>query len=270
MHTRALFLALLPISGCSAPPTPAVHFLVEGTEVPIQHAYVFSLDNENRTFSVMFEADAGEIPIGTERAALHLAEQVLPITSAGLSPGMSSYGLRVDADTARRLAAALSVPARSRTHPGHALSARFEARGETRGEITAGAESVPVRFVLQNTGDVPFQFLTGGRYRNESGRDNRFQFEIERDGETLPDIGSPYDFGGLGFCVTLQPGGEHTIEVDLAHWARFERTGTYRVRGTYEVDLRHAAFDVHAPPYRDAHLLWDEVAEASFELRVTE
>ncbi len=268
MHARALFLALLPALGCSIPPTPApaVHFLVEGREVPIQHVQVFSVDNENQTFYVSFEADAGEIPIGTELAALHLAEQVLPITSASFSPVMSSYGLRVDAVTARRLAQALSVPARTRTHPGHELAARFEILGE----ITAGTDTLPVRFVLHNQGDVAIQFLTGGRYRNESGRDNRFKFQIERDGETLPDIGSPYDFGGLGFHVTLEPGEEHTIEVDLAHWADFDRAGTYHVRGTYEIDLRHSEYDVHAPPYRDAHLQWDEVAEAGFDLRVTE
>lgn len=243
-----------------------MRFLVQGREVPVQHVQVFSMDNGNQTFFVSFEANAGEIPIGTEQAALHLADRILPITSAGFAPGMSQYGLSVDADTARLLARAFSVPARPRTHPGHELTARFE----TRGEISAGVDSVPLSFVLHNTGKVAFQFLAGGHSRNDSGRDNGFQFEIEYAGETLSDIGSPYDFGGLAFYVTLQPGEEHTIEVDLAHWAHFDHAGTYKVRGTYEIGLLHAEYDVHAPPYRDAHLQWDEVAQASIELRVTE
>ena len=113
---------------------------------------------------------------------------------------------------------------------------------ETLGELAAGAERLPLCFTLTNTGPVTVWFMDGGRGRNELGRDNRFTFVIERDGEPLS-TRELYDFGGLASYRRLAPGESQALELDLAHWIRLEKAGKYSVRASYEAELMPAEFE---------------------------
>jgi len=133
---------------------------------------------------------------------------------------------------------ALGLPARQREPWRGELSAKLEPVGE----LALGSEHLPLRFTLTNTGPVALWFMDGGRGRNELGRDNRFTFVIERDGEQLA-TRELMDFGGLGVYRRLEPGESHALELDLSHWIRFERPGRYEVRANYEAELMPAQYE---------------------------
>jgi hypothetical protein len=163
----------------------------------------------------------------------------------------------------RRRAAALGVRALEREPWRGELGAQLEAAGE----LAAGAEHLPLRFTLTNTGPVALWFMDGGRGRNQLGRDNRFTFAIEREGERLPTLELD-DLGGLGSFRRLAPGESRALELDLAHWTRLDRAGHYTLRASYEAELLPAEFEPGKPlpPGWYAHLTRTRSVSAALTL----
>jgi len=220
-------------------PTPApVRLLIDETETAFHDANVLAIDDANAQFNVTL---ATKSPIDTGHShtiVLALADLRLASMSFGSHGDGSSVTFRATAEQARAVASGLGIPAQEREAWRGVLTGRLEPVAEP----TAGAEHLPMRFLLTNTGPVALWFLDGGRGRNELGRDNRFTFEIEREGERLP-TRQIYDFGGIGVYRRLAPEQAWTLTFDLAHWRALERAGTYRLRAKYEADLMPADYE---------------------------
>lgn len=231
MKTLYLLL-LLPVActGTRSKPPAAVHLLIDGDEVTVRDPQVLSVDDANERFQVSFATDAD---------LDHAKTMVLMIGEDSLRPsgwgrnGDQGFQMTVPATAAqaRAFAAALGVPARDRAPWQGRLTGKLEAAGT----FAVGAERMPLRFELTNDGQAPVWLMDGGRGRNALGRDNRFTFEVERDGERLP-ARTVHDFGGLGVYRRILPGGTWTLEPDLAHWFTFDRPGKYTVRAIYEAE----------------------------------
>ena len=243
MKILPLLLFLVPGS-CAGPAAPIaslpvpVRLLVDETETAFHDANVLAIDDANAQFNVTL---ATKSPIETARShtiVLALADLRLAGSSFGSHDGGSSVVFRATSEQARAVASGLGIPAQEREAWRGVLTGQLEPVGEP----TAGAEHLPMRFLLTNTGPVALWFLDGGRGRNELGRDNRFSFEIEREGERLP-TRELHDFGGMGVFRRLAPGQAWTLELDLAHWRVLERAGTYRLRAKYEAELMPADYE---------------------------
>lgn len=150
-----------------------------------------------------------------------------------------------------------------RRHPGHRLAGRFEVL-----DASSAPEYLPIRFHLANVGDVPIRFLDGGRGANGRERDDRFRFEIERDGRVVDGI-EVASFGGFAISRSLAPGEEQAFELDLADWCALGAPGEYCVRGGYEIEIQSEELAAGRDPYpTHAHESWDDVVEASFVVHV--
>jgi len=244
MKILAVLLFVVPGS-CAGPeapiapaPAPAsVHLLIDETDTAFHDANVLAIDDANAQFNVTL---ATKTPIESGRPhtiVLALANLRLTGSSFGSHDGGSNVTFRVTAQQARAVASGLGIPAQER----EAWRGELTGQLEPVGEPSAGAEHLPMRFLLTNTGPVALWFLDGGRGRNELGRDNRFTFEIEREGERLP-TREIFDFGGKGVYRRLAPGQAWTLAFDLAHWRVLERAGTYRLRAKYEAELMPAEY----------------------------
>jgi hypothetical protein len=245
---RTVVLLSFAFAACSSPaspvppapaadpaPAPApVHLLIDGVEAPFHDPQVLALDDANEHFHVVL-ATANHTEQGS--FALVHGDASLPASSWGRSGEESYVVVTTTAPQARALASALGVPARERP----AWPGRLSGLLESAGPVAAGAEHVPMRFQITNTGPVAFSFVDGGRGRNELGRDNRFTFVVERNGERLP-IRTVDDFGGLGVYRRLEPQGTWTLTLDLGHWCRFDRPGQYRVTATHDAELMPAEY----------------------------
>ena len=269
-----LFLLLGCCAGPVAPTTPVpalvrlppiVRLLIDGIETAFHDANVLAIDDANAQFNVTLATKA-QIESGIPHPiVLALADLRLLGTSHGSYGDGSSVVFRASAEQARAVAAGLGIPAQEREVWRGELTGRLEPVGEP----GAGAEHLPMRFLLTNTGPVALWFFDGGRNRNELGRDNRFTFEIEREGESLPSR-VVHDFGGKGPFRRLAPGQAWTLELDLAHWRVLERAGTYRLRAKYEAELMPADYE----PGRDlpmgyyTHLTRTRTVEAELTLVV--
>ena len=237
-----LLLPLALLCSCAAtvpaPPKECVRLLVDGEEAAFHDPQVFSIDDANETWSIVFAGKPVSEAEGGHTIALVLGELRLPVQSWGRSQDVGDFTFRATPTQARTFAEALGVPAHARAPWRGELTGSLEPAGE----IAAGAEHLPLRFTLKNTGPVALWFADGGRGRNELGRDNRFTFEIERDGERLA-TRPLVDFGGMAVERRLEPGESHALELDLAHWIRLERPGRYEVRASYEADLMPAEYE---------------------------
>jgi len=232
-------LLLLLLCACAgtvpAPRTECVRLIVDQQELAFHDPQVLSIDDANETYRIALGGKA--LPEGGHAIELVLGELRLPAQSWGRSGDEGDFYFQASAGEARAFAAALGVPAREREPWRGELWGKLEELGE----LAAGAEHLPLRFTLTNSGPVPLWFHDGGRGRNELGRDNRFTFEVERDGEKLA-TRELMDFGGMGVERRLEPGESYTLELDLAHWIRLERPGRYEVRASYEADLMPAEY----------------------------
>ena len=235
MKTQMLVVLLCACAHVPEPPRDCVRLLVDDAEAAFHDPQVLSVDDANETWRIAL----GGKPVaeGGHAIALVLGELRLPVQSWGRSGDEGDFYFQANAAEARSFAAALGVPARERNPWPGEVTGKLEAAGE----LAAGAEHLPLRFTLTNSGPVPLWFHDGGRGRNELGRDNRFSFEIEREGEKLA-TRELMDFGGMGVERRLAPGESRTLELDLAHWIRLERPGRYEVRASYEADLMPAEY----------------------------
>ncbi len=239
-----LLIALLVLCYACTEPAPlratapaVVQLQVDDLETAFHDPQVLSIDDANETYEIAL----GGAALDSEHAhtiALVLGELRLAAQSWGRSGDEGDFVFRATPTQARAIAAALGVPARERVPWQGELTGKLEPVGELR----AGSDHLPLRFTLTNSGPVALWFMDGGRGRNELGRDNRFAFVIERDGERLVTRELP-DFGGLGAYRRLEPGESRALELDLARWIRLEAPGKYAVRASYEAELMPAEFE---------------------------
>ena len=96
-------------------------------------------------------------------------------------------------------------------------------------------ENVLVHFVLQNTGDTPFEASWGGDYRGAS-RHLRFKVTAtDEAGEAAEDPDpSPMCMGGLGGPKTLKPGEKFTTSLPLMRYCDIVKPGVYTIWATHD------------------------------------
>ena len=250
---------LLLLAACA---TPGVELRVGGAALEFQDAQVLAVDDANEVYQVTLSSRHAAGGAQVVQPVLLLGRRQWSANQWGGSGETLESGFRVPADEARLLARALGVRAREREPWRGGLAGKLEPAGELR----AGAEHLPLRFTLTNTGPVALWFMDGGRGRNELGRDNRFTVEVE--GLRSREIP---DFGGMGVCRRLEPGESHVFELDLAHWCRPERAGSCRVHVAYEAELMPAEFEPGATLQPGWHAYLERTrsvpAELALELR---
>ncbi|MBK7645256.1 MAG: hypothetical protein IPJ19_19800 [Planctomycetes bacterium] len=238
-----LYAALLALCSACAQPAPAqkptcVRLLVDDQEAAFHDPQVLSVDDANEHYEITL---GGKPAIETDHPqgiALVLGSLRLAAQSWGRSGDEGSFTFPATPEQAHAFATALGSVARKR----EPFRGELRAKLEPVGELVAGAEQLPLRFTLTNTGTQALWFMDGGRGRNELGRDNRFTFEIERERESVA-TRELVDFGGLGSYRRLAPGESHVLELDLAYWSRLERAGNYLVRATYDADVMPGSFE---------------------------
>jgi len=96
-------------------------------------------------------------------------------------------------------------------------------------------EDVSFQFVLENTGDAPFEYETGGDYRGAS-RALRFKITAtDPDGHECEDPDpNPQCFGGLVGWKTLGPGQKYATPLWLPTYRTIEKPGQYTIRGWHD------------------------------------
>src|SRR5690349_7929367 len=231
-----LLVLLCACAHVPEPPRDCVRLLVDGAEAAFHDPQVLAIDDANEAYRIAL----GGKPVseGGHAITLVLGELRLTAQSWGRSGDEGDFYFQASATQARSFAAALGVPAREREPWPGELTGKLEAVGE----LAAGSEKMPLRFTLTNTGPVTLWFHDGGRGRNELGRDNRFSFEIEREGEKLA-TRELMDFGGIGVERRLAPGESRTLELALAHWIRLGRPGRHEGEASYEAELMPAEYE---------------------------
>ncbi len=102
-------------------------------------------------------------------------------------------------------------------------------------------ENVLVHFVLQNTGDAPFDAAWGGDYRGAS-RHLRFQVTAtDESGQPAEDPDPfPMCMGGLGGTQTLKPGEKVTWSLPLMRYCDILKPGVYTIRATHDFGWKEA------------------------------
>lgn len=159
-----------------------------------------------------------------------------------------------DRDTARRIAAAFQISVHERTKLDGGLRYRwtFPPKATTNPTIP-----IPVILHVENAGRTTVGFMIGGRQRGP--RDNRFGFDIHRNGRPIK-IKEAHDFGGLGYYRVIKPGERAEVTCpDLRAWADLDLPGHYAITATYEGEL--AKDGVMPNTAAEQANLWDIVAK---------
>jgi hypothetical protein len=96
-------------------------------------------------------------------------------------------------------------------------------------------ENVLVHFVLQNTGDTPFEASWGGDYR---GASRHLRFKVTATDEAGQPAEDPDPsgmcMGGLGGPRTLKPGEKFTTSLPLMRYCDIVKPGVYTIRATHD------------------------------------
>ncbi|MCL4225764.1 MAG: hypothetical protein KJZ91_14990 [Myxococcales bacterium] len=209
---------------------------------------VFSLANANDLYAAVAQlaAPPAAMPFLMVRGGAVRAESWgTGFGEAGNTAGSASFHL--DRALADEVAALWRVPRRDRVPLGAGLVARWRPDGPLR-----AGRAMPIVLTLDNRGAAPVWFNPGGRQRGP--RDNRFAFEVARDGVALPVVDAP-DFGGVGAYRSLAPGETLERVEDLRRWVAIDRPGRYQVTCRYHLELVTGADGARWPEH--GHEVWD-------------
>lgn len=117
-------------------------------------------------------------------------------------------------------------------------------------------------FEVTNLAGEKLGLKVGGDYRNRFGRPDSFVVSVvEADGKALPRL-EVIGMGGLVGWEAIEPGATYTIRLFLAHWVAIERTGSYRIFVTRNMNFASYA------PYRFPNRDYSMVADANAEFTV--
>ncbi|MEZ5943321.1 MAG: hypothetical protein R3C18_18150 [Planctomycetaceae bacterium] len=161
-------------------------------------------------------------------------------------------------DSLNSLVAGLKAERFDRNHPGHVLLTKWKSKEP---EYTVGSPVV-LQMNIKNIGTAPISFYNGGMQRG--ARNNQFDFICRRGngtGKALPDVGDPNNFGGIASKVTLKPGDDFDMEIDITKWFKFEEPDIYRVTGLYRLELQ---------PVEDEtwRVIWEDLAVGECQLKI--
>jgi hypothetical protein len=233
-------------------------------EIKIQRMFIFSLNNENTDFYV--EVIIDKLPKNSEPV---LAANGKYYRSIGSGSDWKIYNLsfRVNQLQAEEIGKAFNVPCNFRKHFGHQLEYAFI---PLKDNYKAG-DSIYVKLMITNKGQVPVWYNHGGMYRNENGRCDYFYFEVYYNDILLPDEGPEFNFGGLEAHPELKPGQTDSLTECITKWSPFRKAGKYTVKCFYRMHL-HSEYNVKDYPdnQEDMHKAWDEKAEKTIEIIVKE
>lgn len=161
-------------------------------------------------------------PISTRRCRTRLRE---PAILSLLCLATLLCGLRVRADDAARWGSGTAQPVPQGAKVTLALD---------RTDYFLG-ENVLVHFVLENSGNEPFEASWGGDYRGAS-RHLRFKVTATDElGKVADDPDpSPNCFGGMGGPSKLQPGEKFTTSLPLMRYCQIDKPGAYTIRAAHD------------------------------------
>lgn len=213
--------------------------------VPVRHV-LSSMDNGNTRYSLFLEyrRGRGECTEGL----LRLGPTATRASSWGSSPGVCALHFELSPALADLAAAHFRVRRLDRRPIGERVTATFS----TPRAVYQPGEPVPIVLTFHNPPDAPRVLrVVGGR--NRGPRNNRFSLQITRDGAPVAEI-EGWDFGGLSTTVSIEPGGDGTVEEEVGRWGDLSAPGHYLVECRYETELHPDGFS-----YRDASSgeVWD-------------
>ena len=187
---------------------------------------MLSTANDNQTFMLWID-----LPKQDERAFqyLELDGQWWASNSTGFDSTGTKTTFALDRAAARRIAAAYGIPLHERSKLDGGL--RYTWRFPPTASISVPA-AIPVVLRVENAGTTTVGITIGGRQRGP--RDNRFSFQVARNGKPLPIKVAP-DFGGVMGFKELAPRQHVDITcADVRAWAAFDLPGNYAIDARYE------------------------------------
>ncbi len=166
----------------------------------------------------------------------------------------------LDRATADEVSRVLSVPRKDRRRLGQGLRWKYRPVNDH----PHVGDPLLLELTVENQGPDTVTFTEGGGYRG-SNRENRYTFEIFKDGVAQPDIGNPNNFGGLAGFVTLAPGAKRTLRaVDLKAWGAFDAPGVYEIHCHYLLDLSPSSEHT----WENAHERWELPADQVIRVEI--
>ena len=231
----------------------------------IEKVTISSDSNDNKQYYLNIDA-RDSFSVGSAKIGLVVGNNTIRFNSAGYDRQGNCGSVQTtidDPEIIPDIAQYFHATVLKRHHPGEQMLVQFV---PDKAAFKAG-EPVVVKLHITNVGNKDFAFMEGGRQRG--ARDNQFAFSAEvvgpkivggkMKGEMLPDTGDPMNFGGLAFPVVLKTGQSHDVPVDLTEWFRFEKHGSYNIRGSYYMEFIN-------PGDRDLFTIWDDYACAEFTI----
>ena len=84
--------------------------------------------------------------------------------------------------------------------------------------------------------------------------------------QPVADTGSAINFGGLFGPESLEPGQTFENQIDLKKWFAFDKTGTYRIHGFYQLAFCRPPLAETIKPWGE--IMWSDYASADFTVVV--
>ena len=234
-------------------------------EMQIRRAHIYSEDNGNTEFNVILETSGYE----TNPANSQMVKPVVfrfgqrVYSCFGWVGGIEAIGnpIRFNVDDraeAEAIAKWLSTICDLRSPPGYKLFSQFV---PTKSEFGTN-EPVLVKFQIKNLDERTVIFSRGGQYRGS--RDNQYGFRaMFQYSQQVADTGSAMNFGGLIGPESLEPSQTFEDQIDLKKWFAFDKAGTYRIHGFYQLAFcRPPLTSETTKPWGE--IMWSDYASADF------
>jgi hypothetical protein len=94
---------------------------------------------------------------------------------------------------------------------------------------------------------------------------------VYRNGILLADEGPEWNFGGLEERPELKPHKTDSIVECITKWTPFREPGKYIIKCSYRLHLQNELYNKNYPENQaDLHKAWDEKAEKTIEITITE
>jgi hypothetical protein len=233
-------------------------------KINLSKVFIFSMNNENTQF--MVELIVPKIN-QNNATVLSVNGQYFLSSSSGSSNDIYSVSFIVNKNEALEIAKVLGTTVNLRKHFGHQLTFEFV---PLRNDYKVG-DSIYVNFKITNQSEVSVWYNSGGMYRNSNGRCDYFDFEVYRNGILLADEGPEWNFGGLEARPELKPHQTDSIVECITKWTPFREPGKYVIKCSYRLHLQNELNNKNYPENQaDLHKAWDEKAEKTIEITITE
>jgi hypothetical protein len=212
----------------------------EKADIKILQAFVYSENNANTEFGIRLNTSDFLVDPKTHRPSIVLKVGDHWYSCFGWAGGKSGGPCNCldfkahNQDAAEAIAKSLNVKCHVLANPGYKLFAQFLPLKKEYGTN----EPVAVKFRINNLDERMVIFRWGGQQRGS--RDNQYGFRAmlsNKKGllQSVPDVGSAINFGGLSQHVPIKPGGTFEDQVDLKKWFSFDQAGTYYIHGFYQL-----------------------------------